>query len=73
MTDEQTELLLEYLYWIGYSLDYLAAAHQHLIPEDAPITVLETPPEPPPMPSTMQERYALQPRKRFDLGRWRPV
>lgn len=70
MNDERTELLLEYLYWIGYSLDTIAAKAQHGMPANADPTILPAEPDPPPPPTTFAERLEMSERR---CRQWRPI
>lgn len=70
MREEHAELLLEYLYWIGYSLDTIAARAQHGMPANADPTILPAEPDPPPQPTTFAERMAMVEK---NSRQWRPA
>ncbi len=74
MHDEQMELLLEYLYWIGYSLDFLAAAQFQYLDPESPCSLLYEEPDMPPHPSPIEYREAIRPEARqANPTRWYPV
>lgn len=75
MTEEHLEIIAEYLYWIGYSLDRIAARAHADMPEGVAATLLQQRPEPPPPPTIKEEREFMSERRcpHARHRRWRPV
>ena len=72
---DQIELLFEYLYWIGCSLDFIAAPQLRHLDEDAPGTLLYDEPDMPPHPSPIEYREVLRSEIHANRNqhRWRPA